>query len=109
MRSIAMNCFIRILWIYLNRCPESSTSTRKRLDTLLRVCFPANGSLYPPELALEPFVAIIHYISARQLDYGLDEKGAQSCRLLIGHVPLSEQPFIPFTRSSWSGQHRGLK
>lgn len=72
MRSIAMNCFIRILWIYLNRCPESSTSTRKRLDTLLRVCFPANGSLYPPELALEPFVAIIHYISARQLDYGED-------------------------------------
>ena len=56
---VSMNCLIRMLWIYLNRCPESATSTRKRFDAIVRTCFPANGNPYPSELPLEPFVAIL--------------------------------------------------
>ena len=65
-----MNCFSRLMWIYLNRAAESSTSTRKRLDTLLRQCFTSNGGLYPFELPVDPFVQVLHYVMTRQLEYG---------------------------------------
>ncbi|WWD01575.1 hypothetical protein V866_008520 [Kwoniella sp. B9012] len=70
LRSIAMGAFIRVMWIYLNRCSESSTSMRKRLDPLIRTCFTPNGSLYPPELPSDAFIAILHFIMTRHLDYG---------------------------------------
>ncbi|WWC85329.1 uncharacterized protein L201_000192 [Kwoniella dendrophila CBS 6074] len=70
LRPVAMGAFVRLLWIYLNRCSESSTSTRKRLDPLIRTFFSSNGPLYPPEISIDPFIAIIHYISTRHLDYG---------------------------------------
>ena len=65
-----MNCLVRLLWIYLNRCPESSTSTRKRLDPLLRTCITSSSRLYPPEVPLEPSTTIVHYTMMRQLEYG---------------------------------------
>ncbi|WVF72479.1 hypothetical protein IAT40_007294 [Kwoniella sp. CBS 6097] len=70
LRPIAMGAFVRMLWLYLNRCSESSTTMRKRLDPLIRTCFTSSGSLYPPELPQEPFIAILHYIMTRHLDYG---------------------------------------
>ncbi|KAK8869950.1 hypothetical protein IAR55_000519 [Kwoniella newhampshirensis] len=70
LRPIAMGAFVRLLWIYLNRCSESSTSMRKRLDNLIRTCFPSSGVPYPLELPIEPFIAILHYIMTRHLDYG---------------------------------------
>ncbi|KAL1411204.1 Cell morphogenesis protein PAG1 [Vanrija albida] len=72
-RIIGMNAFIRLLWVYLHRCPESSTTTRKRLEGLIRIHFPAHsGLLVPSDLPLEPFVAILHYVFAKQFDYGQD-------------------------------------
>lgn len=66
-----MNSLIRVLWVYLNRCSESSTSTRKRLESLVRQVFPSHsGLLYASELPFEPFIAILHYVMARQFDYG---------------------------------------
>jgi len=65
-----MNCFTRLLWIYLNRCSESSTSTRKRLDPLLRATFSSTGGLFPADMPLDPFVQIFHFVMTRQLDYG---------------------------------------
>lgn len=71
MRVIGMNSFIRLLWVYLNRIVESSTSRRKRLEGLLQSFFPPHsGQLLPPDLPLEPFVAIVHYVMARQTEYG---------------------------------------
>ncbi|WVW83281.1 hypothetical protein I302_105300 [Kwoniella bestiolae CBS 10118] len=70
LRAIAMGAFVRVLWIYLNRCSESSTSMRKRLDPLVRTCFTPTGSLYPPELPSDPFIAILHFVMTRHLDYG---------------------------------------
>ncbi|WWC61281.1 uncharacterized protein I303_103862 [Kwoniella dejecticola CBS 10117] len=72
LRSIAMGAFIRALWIYLNRCSESSTSMRKRLDPLIHTFLPTNGPLYPPEMPSDAFIAIIYYIAVRHLDYGED-------------------------------------
>lgn len=70
-RAVGMNAFVRLLWVYLNRCPESSTSTRRRLEGLLRNHFPVNtGQLLPTDLPLDPFVAILHYVMARQFDFG---------------------------------------
>lgn len=70
-RTVGMNALLRLLWVYLNRCPESSTSTRKKLEVIVRYCFPAGtGHLIPAELPLEPFVAVLHYIMMRQTDYG---------------------------------------
>ena len=71
-RITAMNALIRVLWIYLNRCPESSTSTRKRLDAPLRAIFTAPGSLFPSDFPLDPFIAILHVIMSRQTDYCQD-------------------------------------
>ncbi|WWC69609.1 uncharacterized protein I206_103552 [Kwoniella pini CBS 10737] len=70
LRPVAMGAFIRMLWIYLNRCSESSTSMRKRLDPLIRTFLVPNGPLYPPEVPSEAFIAILYYIMARHLDYG---------------------------------------
>lgn len=71
MRIIGMNAMVRLLWVYLNRCPESSTSTRKKLEVIIRHCFPAStGQLLPADLPLEPFVAMLHYVMMRQIDYG---------------------------------------
>ncbi|WVR05048.1 hypothetical protein IAU60_002060 [Kwoniella sp. DSM 27419] len=70
LRTIAMGAFIRLLWLYLNRCNESSTSMRKRLDPLIRACFPSYGQLYPAEIPSEPFISALHYIMTRHPDYG---------------------------------------
>ncbi|WRT66978.1 uncharacterized protein IL334_003943 [Kwoniella shivajii] len=69
-RLIAMGALVRTMWIYLNRCPESSTSMRKRLDPLMKILFPSTGSLYPPEIPAEPFIAVLHYVMTRHLDFG---------------------------------------
>lgn len=63
-----MNSSVRLLWVYLYRCSESLTSTRKRLDPHLKSFF--QSGLYPSDLPIEPFVQILHYVMARQLDYG---------------------------------------
>ncbi|WWD15776.1 hypothetical protein CI109_100199 [Kwoniella shandongensis] len=70
LRPIAIGAIVRLLWIYLNRCSESSTTLRKRLDPLIRTCFPSGTTLYPPEIPSEPFIAMLHYIMTRHLDYG---------------------------------------
>ncbi|KAL7422234.1 Cell morphogenesis protein PAG1 [Cryptotrichosporon argae] len=73
LRVVGVNGFVRLLWVYLNRCPESATSTRKRLDNLLRSYLPPQSSaLLPPELPLEPYISIVHYVMTRQFDYGED-------------------------------------
>lgn len=89
LRVIAMNSFVRLLWVYLNRCPESSTSTRKRLEGLLRNHFPQNSSqLLPADLPHEPFVAILHYVMVRQFDYGTELVG----EFLRDAVPAHRSP-----------------
>ncbi len=67
-----MSGLARLLWIYLNRCSESATSTRKRLDGVLRILFFANGPLWPPDLPFDAFVLILHFAITRQLDQGED-------------------------------------
>ena len=59
-----------MLWIYLNRCSESSTSVRKRLDTILRICFTTGGGLYSADLPIQPFVNILRYVLVKQPEYG---------------------------------------
>ncbi|ORX39679.1 cell morphogenesis N-terminal-domain-containing protein [Kockovaella imperatae] len=69
-RPIAINALHRMLWVYLNRCSESSTSMRKRLDPIIRLVYSTNGGLLGPDLPVHPFAAILHAIMARDLEYG---------------------------------------
>ncbi|ORY25725.1 putative cell polarity protein [Naematelia encephala] len=69
LRVIAINSFIRLLWVYLNRCSESATSLRKRLDPLIRTFFTSSG-LYPSDLPLGAFYPIAYYTMVKQLDLG---------------------------------------
>ncbi|WVO12730.1 hypothetical protein L204_100338 [Cryptococcus depauperatus] len=72
LRPVAMGALIRMLWIYLNRCSESPSSTRKRLDYLIRAIFASSSvsPLYPPDLPIEAFITLFHFIIVRQMEYG---------------------------------------
>jgi hypothetical protein len=66
-----MGAFVRLLWIYLNRCTESATSMRKRLEPLLSM-FLASPGLNPPDTPIGFFIAIMHFTMTRHLDMGED-------------------------------------
>ena len=68
-----MNGTIRLIWTYLYRCQEPSSTTNAKLDTLLKHFFPSKGlSVFPPDENLEPFIFIMHYILSRHFEYGRD-------------------------------------
>lgn len=66
-----MNGMMRLIWTYLYRCQEPSSTTTSKLDTLLKVFFPANRlTISPPDEPLEPFIFITHFILSRHFEYG---------------------------------------
>ncbi|PWN33933.1 uncharacterized protein FA14DRAFT_165120 [Meira miltonrushii] len=73
-RSIVMNAAVSLLWTYLFRCRESSSTTSKRLETFSRIWFPANRTtLFPTDVTnLEYHIYFTHYILYRQFDVGRD-------------------------------------
>ncbi|MCO5589979.1 hypothetical protein L7F22_043948 [Adiantum nelumboides] len=73
-RSIVMNSAVSLLWTYLFRCRESSSTTTKRLETFSRIWFPANRTtLFPSDVInLDCHIYFTHYILYRQFDVGRD-------------------------------------
>ena len=68
-----MNGMLRLIWTYLYRCQEPSSTTNAKLDTLLKHFFPSKGlSVFPPDENLEPIILIMHYILSRHFEYGRD-------------------------------------
>jgi len=74
LKHVALSCVTRLLWVYLYRCSDSSTSNcQKRLDSILKVLFPVNRKIITPsETSLNLFVQIVYFITAKHLDYGLN-------------------------------------
>jgi len=74
LKHVALSCVTRLLWVYLYRCSDSSTSIcQKRLNSVLKVLFPANRKfITPSETSLNLFVQIVYFITAKHLEYGLN-------------------------------------
>jgi len=74
LKHVALSCVTRLLWVYLYRCSDSSTSNcQKRLDSILKVLFPVNRKIITPsETSLNLFVQIVYFITAKHLEYGLN-------------------------------------
>ncbi|KAF9196952.1 Cell morphoproteinsis protein PAG1 [Haplosporangium sp. Z 11] len=70
MRQIAMNCIAQLLWVFLYRCSDGTSSTFRTLDTVVKALFPFNRKSYGfPDTSLGHFVRIVHFIGARHPDY----------------------------------------
>ncbi|KAF8136926.1 cell morphogenesis N-terminal-domain-containing protein [Boletus edulis] len=68
-----LNGTVRLIWTYLYRCQESSSTSTSKLDGLLKHFFPTGrSSVFPPEEHLEPFICIVHFILSRHFEYGRD-------------------------------------
>ena len=74
LKHVALSCITRLLWVYLYRCSDSSTSNcQKRLGSILKVLFPVNRKfITPSETSLNLFVQIVYFITAKHLEYGLN-------------------------------------
>ncbi|KAG8827735.1 Cell morphogenesis protein PAG1 [Serendipita sp. 401] len=70
-RPYSLNGILRLVWTYLFRCRESSSTSVEKLEIILRALFPPNRSyIYPPDESLEPFICIVHFTAFRYGDYG---------------------------------------
>ncbi|KAH7922710.1 hypothetical protein BV22DRAFT_1197227 [Leucogyrophana mollusca] len=68
-----MNGMVRLIWTYLYRCQEPSSTSTAKLDTLLKHFFPAGRALiFPHEEHLEPFICIVHFVLSRYFEFGRD-------------------------------------
>ncbi|CAG8516630.1 730_t:CDS:2 [Paraglomus occultum] len=67
-RNMAMNCINRLLWTFIYRCPESLSTTHKRIEHISRVLFPRNrGAL--PEINHDLLVQFIYFVGVKHYDY----------------------------------------
>ncbi|CAE6486332.1 unnamed protein product [Rhizoctonia solani] len=72
-RVMCLNGILRIIWTYLYRCHEPSSTATSKLDIVLKHLFPPKGqSIFPPDESLECHEYIIHFILSRHFDYGVD-------------------------------------
>lgn len=73
-RTIVQNAAVLLLWTYLFRCRESSSTTTKRLENYFRSWFPANrANVFPSDVSvLDWHIYMTHYTLYRQFDFGRD-------------------------------------
>ncbi|KAF8674997.1 Cell morphogenesis N-terminal [Rhizoctonia solani] len=72
-RVMCLNGILRIVWTYLYRCHEPSSTATSKLDIVLKHLFPPKGqSIFPPDESLECHEYIVHFILSRHFDYGID-------------------------------------
>lgn len=68
-----MNGILRLVWTYLFRCREPSSTAIAKLDNVLRPIFPPGRPfIYPPDESLDPFICIMHFVSCRHGEFGRD-------------------------------------
>jgi hypothetical protein len=70
---VAMNGIMRLIWTYLYRCHESSSTATSKLEGVLNQFFPPNKlAIFPADDHLEPLVFIVHFVLSRHFDYGTE-------------------------------------
>ncbi|KAG0054336.1 Cell morphogenesis protein PAG1 [Gryganskiella cystojenkinii] len=69
-RLIAINCASQLLWVFLFRCSDGTSSTFRTLDTLVKMLFPSGRkSSTVLDGSLGHLVRIVHFIGSRHPDY----------------------------------------
>ncbi|CAG8614056.1 3687_t:CDS:10, partial [Funneliformis caledonium] len=70
LRQMAMGCVIRLLWTYLYRCYEGTTSTYKRLEEIIKVIFPSGRrSIVPSDANLDLHVQFVQFVGMKHYDF----------------------------------------
>lgn len=74
LKPIVLNTALRLIWVYMNRCKESSNTTTKKLETFYRQWFPPGRSTVTgaEALTLTPYVQMVHLVLYRHFDFGRD-------------------------------------
>ncbi|KAN0063104.1 Cell morphogenesis protein PAG1 [Thecaphora frezii] len=94
-RTIVLNGALRLLWVYLFRCHESSSTTTKRLEAFFRIWFPPNRkAVNPSDSSLEPLIGMVHLVLHRHFDFGRDLVLGFLSHSELGGSTLSLQPDI---------------
>lgn len=73
-RSVVLNTALWLLWAYLFRCRESSSTTSKRLEAYFRIWFPPQRQTISPTDVNQNnwHVYMVHYALYRQFEFGRD-------------------------------------
>ncbi len=69
-RVIAYNGIVRLVWVYLHRCRDSSTSTARRLDQILGQCMLRKEDEEVAPTDVQALTNLIHVIFSHDPDYG---------------------------------------
>ncbi|EPQ28778.1 uncharacterized protein PFL1_03581 [Pseudozyma flocculosa PF-1] len=94
-RTTVLNAALRLLWVYLFRCHESSSTTTKRLEAFFKIWFPPNRkAVNPSDCSLEPLIAMVHLVLHRHFDFGKELVLGFLCHSELGGSTLSLQPDI---------------
>ncbi|KAI8820541.1 cell morphogenesis N-terminal-domain-containing protein [Fimicolochytrium jonesii] len=74
LRVIALCSLVRLAWVYLFRCSETSTSNmHRRIDFVTRVLFPSSRrSVLPPDTNWQSLTQYVYYVCVRFPEYGID-------------------------------------
>ncbi|KAH7909870.1 cell morphogenesis N-terminal-domain-containing protein, partial [Hygrophoropsis aurantiaca] len=94
-----MNGMVRLIWTYLYRCQEPSSTSTAKLDTLLKHFFPNGRALiFPHEEHLEPFICVVHFVLSRYFEFGRDfclellqESSLNASATTIANLPAPER------------------
>ncbi|OBZ78148.1 Cell morphogenesis protein PAG1 [Grifola frondosa] len=97
-----LNGIMRLLWTYLYRCHEPTSTATTKLDSVLKHFFPSNRlTIMPQEDHLEPFIYIVHFVLSRHFDYGsefclelLQERSINSSSSSIANILAPERMTI---------------
>ncbi|CAG8450900.1 5227_t:CDS:10 [Acaulospora colombiana] len=69
LKQMGMGCVIRLLWTFLYRCSESTNTTYKKLDDIIKTIFPANRKSVTSDVQIDLFVQFVQFIGLRHHDY----------------------------------------
>ncbi|CAO1619226.1 unnamed protein product [Parajaminaea phylloscopi] len=96
LRPIILNSAIRLLWVYMFRCRESSNATTKRLEWFFRQWFPSQRPtvVIPSETPIQAHIEMVHLALYRHFDFGRDVVLEFLRHNVLGGSTLSLQPDI---------------
>ncbi|KAJ3152742.1 Cell morphogenesis protein PAG1 [Geranomyces michiganensis] len=74
LRTTALSSLTRLIWVYLFRCSETSTTNvYRRIESMTRILFPTNRrGVVPAETSLQAFIQIVYFVCVRYPEYGID-------------------------------------
>ncbi|KXN66555.1 hypothetical protein CONCODRAFT_11562, partial [Conidiobolus coronatus NRRL 28638] len=74
-RQYSIGCISRIIWVYLNRCPDPNNQLiEKKLDAIFKIIFPSlKKSATLVEFGLDHYALIIYFVTSWSFDYSYNE------------------------------------